>query len=254
MIEISFKATNIEKRFNALVAVNKVDMEVRKGEIVGLIGPNGSGKTTLLNCLTGFLIKDGGEVIHQGDDITNLKPYEIALIGIVRTFQISKAFSEVDVLDNLILGAQEHQGDKLWKRVLGTGEIRRKDTATREKGFELLKFLEIEHLAAEKAGSLSGGQRKLLSLGIALMPDPELIMLDEPTAGVNPTLKNKIFDKLIELKDAGKSFVVIEHDLDFVMNLCSRILVLNAGVKIAEGSPEEIQSSERVLEAYIGRD
>jgi len=254
VIKIFFKATNIEKRFNALVAVNKVDIEVKEGEIVGLIGPNGSGKTTLLNCLTGFLIKDGGEVIHKGNDISNLKPYEIAFQGIARTFQISKAFSDIDVLDNLILGAQEHQGDKLWKRLLGTREIERKDAVTNEKGLELLEFLQIEHLAAEKAGSLSGGQKKLLSLGIALMSDPELIMLDEPTAGVNPTLKNKIFDKLIELKKEGKSFVIIEHDLDFVMNLCNRILVLDAGVKIVEGSPQKIQNSEKVLEAYIGRD
>ena len=249
-----FQVRNIEKNFYQLIAVNKVNMEVKEGEIVGLIGPNGSGKSTLLNCLTNFINKDGGDIRFKGDDITDLSSFEIALKGIVRTFQITKIFSGLTVIDNMILGVQEYQKDTMLKRFFNSREIKIKDTVARKKGHYLLDFLGIDQLAEENAGNLSEGQKKLLSLGIALMPDPELIMLDEPTAGVNPIVINKLSNRIKELRNEGKSFVIIEHDMPFVMDLCDRILVLDAGKKIAEGSPEEIQSSERVLEAYLGQD
>jgi branched-chain amino acid transport system ATP-binding protein len=236
----------LRKKFYQLEAVAGVDLEVREGEILGLIGPNGSGKTTLFDCVTGIQRPTAGDVYFMGKRITRMKPHTVYKHGIGRTFQLVQLFPGMTVLDNMIMAIQESKGTLL-------GRLFKLDESDDEsKAIELLEFLNIIHLKNELAKNLSYGQQKLLDLGMVLMSDPKLIMLDEPMAGVNATLGREIGERLIELNQQGCSFLVIEHNMRVVMNLCQRIVVLDHGEKIAEGAPEEIQSNEQVLEAYFG--
>jgi len=237
----------LTKRFGGLTALNKVDMYIKKSEILGLIGPNGSGKTTLFNCVTGFYKPDGGQIIFEGKDITGKKPSDIAKLGISRSFQITRPFNELTVFENMVI-SQSHKNEG----VLGT-TYKGFDDTTKKKAEELLKFVEIFKLRNHKAKEISFGQRKLLELACTLMQDPDLVMLDEPTAGVNPTLINKITEHIVEAnKKFGTTFLVIEHNMDVIMNISHRIYVLTSGEVLRGGVPEEVRNDPKVLEAYFG--
>lgn len=236
----------LRKSFYQLEAVGGVDFEVKEGEILGLIGPNGSGKTTLFDCVTGIQRPSGGDVLFMGKRITRMKPHNIYRLGVGRTFQLVQLFPGMTVLDNMIMAIQESEGTIL-SRLFQIDESKDEHRA-----IELLNFLNIIHLKDQVAKNLSYGQQKLLDLGMVLMSDPKLIMLDEPMAGVNATLGREICERLVELNDRGCSFLVIEHNMRMVMGLCHRIVVLDYGKKIAEGSPDEIQKNEQVMAAYFG--
>jgi len=236
----------LKKKFYQLEAVGGVDFEVKEGEILGLIGPNGSGKTTLFDCVTGVQRASGGDVFLMGKRITNLSPHRIYRLGVGRTFQLVQLFPGMTVLDNMIMAIQESEGTVL-SRLFQVDESNDKRRA-----IKLLEFLNIIHLKDQLAKNLSYGQQKLLDLGMVLMSDPKLIMLDEPMAGVNATLGQEICKRLVELNERGCSFLVIEHNMRMVMGLCHRIVVLDYGKKIAEGLPNEIKENKQVLAAYFG--
>ena len=236
----------VTKRFGGLVAVNDVDFQVYPQEIVGLIGPNGSGKTTLFDCLSRVQSIDGGRVLFKGTDITGRKPHHVAHLGMARTFQVIRVYRKLTVLENMKVSRQ-WRGEKLWSQLKPSHA----DVETRAN--ELIEFLKLAHLTHEPAETLSGGQRRLLELGMALMPDPDLVLLDEAASGVNPTLVEEIKDRIRELnRDRGKTFLVVEHDMRFISDLCNRVYVLNYGEKLAEGAPDEVMENEAVIEAYFG--
>ena len=237
----------LTKRFGGLTALNKVNMHVKKSEILGLIGPNGSGKTTLFNCVTGFYKPDGGQIIFRGEDTTGKRPSDIAKLGISRSFQITRPFDELTVFENMLI-SQSHKNES----IVGT-TYTRFDDITREKADELLKFVEIYKLRDHKAAEISFGQRKLLELACTLMQDPEMVMLDEPTAGVNPTLINKIVDDIVRANEKfGTTFLIIEHNMNVIMGISHRMYVLASGEVLREGTPEEVRNDPKVLEAYFG--
>jgi ABC-type branched-subunit amino acid transport system ATPase component len=244
---------NLEKYFGSIKALDHVTLEVEKDSIVGLIGPNGSGKTTLFNVLSGFYKKDGGEIYFKKERIDGLTPDKIARKGLCRTFQIAKAPEKLTVLENMMLAAVTQVGENplsaLFKRKK-TSEIEKENL---DRAMELLELLQLVDLRNEYAGDLSGGQKKLLSLGRVFMLGPDLILLDEPTAGVNPTLTLQLMEVIKELqKKEHKSIFIIEHSMKVIRGICRKVIVLNFGEKMTEGTPEEIQQDERVLEAYLG--
>ncbi len=237
---------SVTKRFGGLIAVNDVDFVVYPREIVGLIGPNGSGKTTLFDCLSRVQPIDGGRVFFKGVEITRLKPHRVAHLGMARTFQVIRVYRKLTVLENLLVSRQ-WRGESLWN------QLRPSHPDTEGQARRLIEFLTLEHLTDSPAGTLSGGQRRLLELGMALMPDPDLILLDEAASGVNPTLVETIKDRIRALNtEQGKAFLVVEHDMRFIADMCSRVYVLNYGEKLAEGTPQEVMANEAVIEAYFG--
>lgn len=240
------------KRFIGVTAIAGVDMHVGQGELVSLIGPNGSGKTTLFNCITGFLRPEEGRVLYKGGDITGARPDRIALKGICRTFQNVRIFPGLSVLDNVVLSMQQHQEDSIVQRALRTAPIRRLEAISVERADNLLEKVGLSHMRDEAAAELVYGQRKLLEFACALAPDPELIMLDEPAAGVSTALVDRMKEHILELHREGKSFLLVEHNMGVVMDISQRIVVLDYGKKIAEGRPREIQENELVREAYFG--
>jgi len=246
------ETVDLTKNFYGLTALDKVNLHVNKGEIVGLIGPNGSGKTTLFNCATGVLPVTGGRVKFRGEDITGLATHEIALKGLSRTFQIIRIFPKMTVMENMLLAVQQHQGERILSSIFRTPRIRSFERKARERALELLEFVNIAHLNHHLAGHLSFGQHKLLEFMMALMSDPEIVLLDEPAAAVNPTMIRKMMDHILQLNHEGYTFFIIEHNMDVVMELCNKVVVLNYGEKIAEGRPEEIKNNEDVIEAYFG--
>ncbi len=246
----------LEKRFGGIVAVDGTSFSVERGTITGLIGPNGAGKSTTFNCITGVHEPDGGSVVFDGIDITGKPPEQIANHGLVRTFQIARELPEMTVLENMMLGPKGQRGEDIWRSVLpgARSGVIEQEEQLREQTWETLEFFEIDHLAEEYAGTLSGGQRKLLDLARALSTDPEMLLLDEPMAGVNPSLETKLLDRVHDLKQQGYSFLLVEHDMDVIMEHCERVIVLHQGSVLAEGAPEEIRSNEAVVEAYLGGD
>jgi len=243
---------SIQKKFGGLTALDNVSLGIEQGEILGLIGPNGAGKSTLFNCISGLLRPDQGKIFFKGEDITKCLCHEIALKGITRTFQLVRNFGHMTVLENMLMAVQEHQERNLFLRVARTPLVRENEKKAIEKAKSLLEFMGLSHLMNEKASSLSYGQQKILSIAQALMPSPEVLLLDEPTSAVNPTLINQIQRHLIELNRNGQTIFLIEHNMNVVMNLCERIIVLHHGKVIAEGKPEEIQNNEEVINAYFG--
>jgi branched-chain amino acid transport system ATP-binding protein len=236
----------LKKSFQAFLALKGVDIHVYEGELFGLIGPNGSGKTTFFNCVTGTLKCSGGRVFFREKDITNKGPDAIYKMGIGRTFQLIEMFPQMTVLDNMLLAIQESQGS-MFGRLLTMSEDR-----NIKRALELLEFLKISHLRDEYSKNLSYGQQKLLDFGMVLMTNPKLILLDEPTCGVEAEMRQEMMNYIRELNKKGHTIIVIEHNMDVVMNLCTRIAVLDAGEKIAEGTPEKIQNNAQVIEAYFG--
>lgn len=242
----------VKKKFFGLTALDNVSLGIRQGEILGLIGPNGAGKSTLFNCITGFLRPDGGRIFFKGEEITKFSPHQIALRGVTRTFQLVRNFGYMTVLENMLMAVQEHQERNLFLRFIRAPSIKKREKKAIKKAKFLLEFMGISHLMNERASSLSYGQQKILSMAQALMPDPEILLLDEPTSAVNPTLINQIQHHLIELNKKGQTIFLIEHNMNVVMNLCQRIVVLYEGRVIAEGEPEEIQNNREVIDAYFG--
>jgi len=238
---------NLTKHFFRLSALSRVSLSVEPGELLGVIGPNGSGKTTLFNCVTGVLRPSDGHVRFQGEDITGRNTDTVYHRGIARTFQLIQLFPEMTVLENMLVAAQEKRGTLLSRL------LRREEAETATRALELLEFLGIAALKESLASNLSYGQQKLLDFGMALMSDPQLILLDEPMAGVNPTMIQSLIGHILALNARGYTFVVIEHNMEVVMSLCRRIVVLSQGERIAEGTPAEIADNPLVLDAYFGR-
>ena len=243
----------VNKSFGGLMAVSRCSLNVQEGSIAGLIGPKGAGKTTLFNIITGFYKPDRGEILFKGEHIDGLAPHEIFKKRIYRTFQIAREFANMSVLENLMTIPGQQIGEKVWNTWIRQGSVRRQENAIKEKALEVLKFVELLDLKDEYAGSLSGGQKKLLELARSMMADPMMVLLDEPCAGVNRTLMGKLIANIRKLRDEKKiTFLIIEHDMDMVMSLCDPVIVMSEGRKLAEGKPEEIKKDERVLEAYLG--
>jgi len=253
---LPLRVQNLRKTFGGITAVDGASFEVEEGSLTGLIGPNGAGKSTTFNCITGVHEPDGGTILFKGEDITGQRPHEIAQKGLVRTFQIARELEEMTVLENLMLAPQGQQGEKLTNAITPglRDQVKRDEEAIRADVWEMLEFFEIDHLAEEYAGNLSGGQRKLLEMARALMTDPEMLLLDEPFAGVNPTLEEKLLDRIHELTDRGYTFLLVEHDMDLIMQNCEHIIVMHQGDLLAEGTAEDIRNNEQVVEAYLGED
>ncbi len=245
---------DLRKSYGGITAVDGVTFDVSAGSMTGLIGPNGAGKSTTFDLITGVQEPDSGQVVFDGTDITGFRPYQAVERGLVRTFQIARELDEMNVLENVMLAPQNQVGEKLWRSVtpgVRDGVIEQ-ETELRERAWETLEFFEIDHLAEDDAGSLSGGQRKLLEMARVLMTDPDMVLLDEPLAGVNPSLEEKLLERLHELQDEGYSFLFVEHDMDVIMNHCDPIIVMHQGDVLVTGSAETVQNDERVLEAYLG--
>jgi len=241
------KVTDLKKAYGAIQAVGGVSFEVRPGEIFGVIGPNGSGKTTLFNSMLGQITPDTGKIELNGQDVTHLGPLALTRLGVGRTFQTLQVFGKMTVRDNLIVAAQEHQGT-MFSRMFAPS-----DSNLGDKADALIDQFHIKHVADKKAGELSYGQQKLVDIAMAFMSEPDLVLLDEPCAGVNPSLVGGISTLLKDLNKTRKgSFVVIEHNMDFVMDLCHRIMVMVEGKVMAIGTPEEIRANKQVLDAYLG--
>ena len=247
------RVENLHKHFGGFHAVDGASLEIAPGSITGLIGPNGAGKTTLFNVIAGRLPSTSGQVYMDNEDITGLPPHELFHKGLLRTFQIAHEFSSMTVRENLMMVPAEQSGETLWNAWFKRGRVAEEDRALAAKADEVLEFLTISHLTHEKAGNLSGGQKKLLELGRTMMVDAKIVFLDEVGAGVNRTLLNTIGDAIQRLnKERGYTFCMIEHDMDFIGRLCNPVICMAEGKVLAEGTINEIKSNEQVIEAYLG--
>jgi branched-chain amino acid transport system ATP-binding protein len=247
------RVENLHRHFGGFRAVDGASLEIAKGSITGLVGPNGAGKSTLFNVIAGALPPTSGKVYLDGEDITGLPPHELFGKGLLRTFQIAHEFNSMTVRENLMMVPPAQTGENLWNSWFKRGQIAREEEAIRRKADEVLEFLTITHVAYEKAGNLSGGQKKLLELGRTMMVDAKIVFLDEVGAGVNRTLLNTIGDAIIRLnQEKGYTFCVIEHDMEFIGRLCDPVIVMAEGKKLAEGTIDEIKANEQVIEAYLG--
>jgi branched-chain amino acid transport system ATP-binding protein len=242
----------VTRDFGPFRAVDNVSFDIETGSITGLIGPNGAGKTTLFNVLTGMLSPSAGQVTFNGQDVVGLSPDKLFGLGLGRTFQIPRPFSRMSVLENVMLAPIGQLGERLAGPFLRAGRMRDQETAIRRRAIEVLDFVTLASLADQAAGQISGGQMKLLELARILMGDPQLILLDEPAAGVNPTLTNLLIEKIEELNRSGKTFLIIEHDMDFVMQHCNPVIALAEGKVVFQGTPAEAQANPVLLDAYLG--
>lgn len=244
---------NVSKHFGGLRAVDNASLTIEGGSITGLIGPNGAGKTTLFNVIAGNLTPTSGTITLDGEDITGLKPHELFDKGLLRTFQIAHEFATLTVRENLMMVPGAQAGERLIDTWLRPAKVRAEEDAIRAKADEVIEFLEIPQVADELAGNLSGGQKKLLELGRTMMVDAKIVFLDEVGAGVNRTLLNTIGDAILRLnKERGYTFCMIEHDMEFISRLCDPVIVMAEGAVLAEGTAQEVQNNEQVIEAYLG--
>lgn len=252
MVEPILATRGLSRSFGALKAVDGVTLEVRPGSITGLIGPNGAGKSTFFNLLTGTLRPDAGQVLLNGDEVTGLPPDRLFALGLGRTFQIPRPFARMSVLENVMLAPTGQAGESVTGPFLSARKVREDELRIRRRALEILDFVTLAGLADHPAGKLSGGQMKLLELARVLMGDPSVILLDEPAAGVNPSLTKLLIGKIEELNRQGKTFVIIEHDMDFVMRHCDPVIALAEGRVVFEGTAAEAQSNPVLLDAYLG--
>lgn len=244
---------DLHKHFGGFHAVDGASLTIEEGTITGLIGPNGAGKTTLFNVIAGVLEPTSGRVTMAGEDITGLPPHTLFSKGLLRTFQIAHEFSSMTLRENLMMVPGGQSGETLWNTWFGRKRIADEERALAAKADEVLEFLTIDHISDERAGNISGGQKKLLELGRTMMVDAKIVFLDEVGAGVNRTLLNTIGDAIIRLnKERGYTFVVIEHDMDFIGRLCDPVICMAEGRVLAEGTLDEIKANEQVIEAYLG--
>jgi neutral amino acid transport system ATP-binding protein len=240
------KVEGVTKSFGGLQALSGCSLSVEKGSIAGLIGPNGSGKTTLFNVITGYVKPDAGTVTFEGRDITAARPSRVFTLGVGRTFQITRIFPRISVIENMLVATQREES---WLRGLTRSKSSSQELAA---AMEWLDFVGIARLASLQAGALSFGQRKLLELAYVLVANPDVILLDEPAGGVNLTLINEIADKIRSLNKDGKTFLIVEHNMEFVMEICDAVTVMHQGVDLVSGTPEEVRNNPDVLDAYLG--
>ena len=248
------KVDNLTKNFGGLSAVSKCSLNIKKGSITGIIGPNGSGKTTLFNLIAGNLKPNDGKVFFNKEDITGTPSYELFSKGILRTFQIAHEFTNLTVLENLMMVPGNQSGENLINAFLKPALIKKEEELIRKKAYGVIEFLNLKHLANELAGNLSGGQKKLLELGRTMMVDSKLVLLDEVGAGVNRTLLKDLGTAILRLnKEKGYTFCMIEHDMDFISRMCNPVIVMSEGSVLFEGTPDEVKKNEKVIESYLGR-
>ena len=252
MADAILSIDGLSRSFGELRAVDTVSLEIRRGAITGLIGPNGAGKSTLFNLLTGALKPDSGSVRLDGQDVTAMSPDRLFAQGLGRTFQIPRPFARMSVLENVMLAPNGQIGETVAGPFLARARMKEQEAAIRKKALEVLDFVTLAFLADHPAGKISGGQMKLLELARVLMGDPVLILLDEPAAGVNPVLTETLIGKIEELNRQGTTFVIIEHDMDFVMRHCDPVIALSEGKVVFEGTSEEALANPVLLDAYLG--
>jgi branched-chain amino acid transport system ATP-binding protein len=244
---------DVRKKFGGVEALRGCSLRVEEGTITGLIGPNGAGKTTLFNVISGIFRPDQGEIAFQGKRIDGLPPFQIARLGLLRTFQISRGLKRMTVFENMMVYPQGQIGENLSKVLFQWAAVKIQEKALRAKAIKTLEFVNLIDLKDAYAQELSGGQKKLLELARVLMADPKIVLLDEPGAGVNPTLMKDLVARILQLKKEGMTFLLIEHDMDLVLSLCDTVIVMTQGEKLTEGSFDEIRRDARVLEAYLGK-
>ena len=254
MSENILEINNLSKYFGGLAAVSDCSLKVKKGTITGIIGPNGSGKTTLFNLIAGNLKSSQGKVLFNNEDITNVPSYELFSKGVLRTFQIAHEFTNLTVLENLMMVPGGQSGEKLVNALFKPSLVKKEEIKVKEKALNVIEFLNLKHLSNELAGNLSGGQKKLLELGRTMMVDAKLVLLDEVGAGVNRTLLKDIGSAILRLnKEQGYTFCMIEHDMEFISRLCNPVIVLSEGSVLFEGTPDQVKKNEKVIDSYLGR-
>ena len=250
--EILLTVDNVTKRFGGVVAVDGCSLCIRRGTITGLIGPNGAGKTTLFNMIAGVYRPDAGRIWFEGERIDGLPPHSIFARKIVRTFQIARALKRMTVLENLLLVPEQQRGENFFNAWFHPRQVYAQEQALRERAEEVLQRVKLHYLRHEYAGNLSGGQKKLLELARTMMSDATCILLDEPGAGVNPTLMQELVGHIQHLQGLGRTFLLIEHDMDLVMEICNPVIVMSHGRTLMEGTPRQVRNDPRVIEAYLG--
>ena len=248
------QVNNLSKFFGGLAAVSNCSLKIKKGSITGIIGPNGSGKTTLFNLIAGNLESSKGTVLFNDEDITNVPSYELFSKGVLRTFQIAHEFTNLTVLENLMMVPGKQSGENLVNALFKASLVKKEEAIVKKKALEVIDFLNLKHLSNELAGNLSGGQKKLLELGRTMMVDAKLVLLDEVGAGVNRTLLKEIGSAILRLnKEKGYTFCMIEHDMEFISRLCNPVIVMADGSVLFEGTSDEVKNNEQVIESYLGR-
>ena len=248
------QVNNLSKFFGGLAAVSNCSLKIKKGSITGIIGPNGSGKTTLFNLIAGNLKSSKGTVLLNDEDITNIPSYKLFSKGVLRTFQIAHEFTNLTVLENLMMVPGNQSGENLVNALFKPGVVKNEEEKVKKKALEVIDFLNLKHLSNEFAGNLSGGQKKLLELGRTMMVDAKLVLLDEVGAGVNRTLLKEIGSAILRLnKEKGYTFCMIEHDMEFISRLCNPVIVMAEGSVLFEGTSDEVKNNEQVIESYLGR-
>ena len=246
------RVEDLQRTFGALVATDHATFAVERGTITGLIGPNGAGKSTIFNLVSGFYEPDGGRVELSGTDVTGMEPHEVADHGLIRTFQTPRKLEGMTVREAMLVGPRKQPGESFLKLFTSPGAVAKAESKNLADVNRILEEFEIAHLATQPATKISGGQMKLVELARAMLTEPEILLLDEPAAGVNPTLRNKLVEQIRRLNEQGTTFLLIEHDMEFVMRLADPVIVLDQGSVLMEGPPDAVQSDDSVIDAYLG--